>query len=317
LRPAAYLRISKTTASSTVRYHWDSKERLVRESDASGNTLALYIYDDKDRLIAIEKGGQTYYTHTNYRGDILAITDTNKTRVATYKYGPWGELLSSTGTFSQPFRYAGYYFDEETGLYYLKARYYSPELGRFLTKDTFEGFNNNPQSLNLYAYANGNPVMNVDPDGNVAWNALFKKTERIGSYVGGGAAVVAFAAAVAAPLLPVAGTIATVAGGAALIATAVSGGGSIGRILTAKNSAEKKEALTNLTLSAASFAPGVASIRVNNLAKGAEKSAKPVLNYMTSRTISIISAGITYATSNNRSSGSSSKKSTNSSIRKR
>jgi len=163
------LRISKTTSSGTVRYHWDNKERLVRESDANGNTLALYIYDDKDRLIAIEKGGQTYYTHTNYRGDILAITDTNKTRVATYKYGPWGELLSSTGTFSQPFRYAGYYFDEETGLYYLKARYYSPELGRFLTKDTFEGFNNNPQSLNLYAYANGNPVMNVDPDGNVAW----------------------------------------------------------------------------------------------------------------------------------------------------
>jgi len=132
------------------------------------NTLALYIYDDKDRLIAIEKGGQTYYTHTNYRGDILAITDTNKTRVATYKYGPWGELLSSTGTFSQPFRYAGYCFDEETGLYYLKARYYSPELGKFLTKDTFEGFNNNPQSLNLYAYANGNPVMNVDPDGHWA-----------------------------------------------------------------------------------------------------------------------------------------------------
>jgi len=168
LRPAACLRIRKTTASGTICYHWDNKERLVRESDASGNTLALYIYDDKDRLIAIEKGGQTYYTHTNHRGDILAITDTNKTRVATYKYGPWGELLSSTGTFSQPFRYAGYYFDEETGLYYLKARYYSPELGRFLTKDTFEGFNNNPQSLNLYAYANGNPVMNVDPDGNVA-----------------------------------------------------------------------------------------------------------------------------------------------------
>ncbi|MBE0448894.1 MAG: RHS repeat-associated core domain-containing protein, partial [Actinobacteria bacterium] len=162
------LRISKTTPSGTTKYHWDSKERLIRESDAYNNTIALYTYDDKGKLVAIEKDDKIYYTHTNHRGDILSITDANKQRIATYKYDPWGTLLSKTGTFDIPIRYAGYYFDSETGLYYLKARYYSPELGRFLTKDTFKGFNDRPRSLNLYAYANGNPVMNVDPDGDVA-----------------------------------------------------------------------------------------------------------------------------------------------------
>jgi len=166
------LRVAKTTADGTIRYHWDDKDRLVRESDASGNTIALYTYAG-DQLISIEKGGAIYYTHTNFRGDILAITDANQQRVATYKYGPWGELIGKTGTFDIPIRYAGYYFDAETGMYYLKARYYSPELGRFLTKDTFKGFNENPQSLNLYAYCNGNPVMNVDPSGQYSFTFSF------------------------------------------------------------------------------------------------------------------------------------------------
>ena len=91
------LRISETTASGTIRYHWDDNERLIRESDVNGNTLALYIYNDQDQLVAIEKGGQMYYNYTNYRGDILAITDATGNKVA--KYGPWGEPLSQTGTF--------------------------------------------------------------------------------------------------------------------------------------------------------------------------------------------------------------------------
>ncbi|MDA8213353.1 MAG: carbohydrate binding domain-containing protein [Clostridia bacterium] len=168
------LRISKTTASGTIRYHWDDKERLVRESDTNGNTLALYIYDDKGQLQAIEKGGAIYYTHTNHRGDILSVTDISGNRVATYKYDPWGKLISQTGTFDQPFRYAGYYYDSETGIYYLKARYYSPELGRFLNKDTFKGLNEDPQTLNLYVYASGNPIKYTDPSGHGIKTKIFK-----------------------------------------------------------------------------------------------------------------------------------------------
>lgn len=69
-------------------------------------------------LVAIEKNGAVYYPHSNSRGDILAITDAGGNRVASYEYGPWGELISSTGTFDQSWRYAGYYHDADTGLYY-------------------------------------------------------------------------------------------------------------------------------------------------------------------------------------------------------
>jgi RHS repeat-associated protein len=84
-----------------------------------------------------------------------------------YQYDPWGKPLDNFTDALQPFRYAGYYYDEETGLYYLKSRYYSPMLGRFLTRDGY-GFvkYRNPQTLNLYAYAENNPVSNTDPSGH-------------------------------------------------------------------------------------------------------------------------------------------------------
>jgi RHS repeat-associated protein len=72
---------------------------------------------------------------------------------------------------SNPYRYAGYSYDEETGLYYLMSRYYDPEVGRFLTRDTSHGFADDPQSLNLYAYTKNNPVKFTDPDGHWIWVA--------------------------------------------------------------------------------------------------------------------------------------------------
>lgn len=63
-------------------------------------------------------------------------------------------------------RYAGYIYDQGTGLYYLRARWYAPGIGRFLTRDPFEGVTDDPLTLNRYAYAIGNPVLYVDPDGN-------------------------------------------------------------------------------------------------------------------------------------------------------
>jgi len=129
------LRVLKRTPQGLTRYHWDGYGRLVRESDEAGNTLALYVWNTANQLAALQKGGQWYYPHTNARGDILSVTDAAGNRVAAYEYGPWGELLSASGTLQQPWRYAGYYYDTETGLYYLKARYYNSELGRFTSAD--------------------------------------------------------------------------------------------------------------------------------------------------------------------------------------
>ena len=117
------LRVSKTTAAGTIRYHWDDKQRLVRESDANGSTIAQYYYMGI-QLVAMEKAGTLYYVHTNYRGDVVGVSDQNKNIIANYTYGPFGEPLTQTGDANIiPFRYAGYYYDGETGMYYVKARY--------------------------------------------------------------------------------------------------------------------------------------------------------------------------------------------------
>ena len=102
------------------------------------------------------------------------------TVVATYDYDAFGNHIGSTGSVVNPYRYAGYRWDEETGLYYLNARYYLPSVGRFISRDAFHGFEDDPASLNQYNYAHSNPVMFVDPSGyfsasiilNIAMSAL-------------------------------------------------------------------------------------------------------------------------------------------------
>lgn len=66
---------------------------------------------------------------------------------------------------SNPYRYAGYRYDDSIGLYYLMARYYDSNVGRFITRDTFQGIQNDPLSLNQYVYTKNNPVMYIDPTG--------------------------------------------------------------------------------------------------------------------------------------------------------
>ena len=99
-----------------------------------------------------------------------------------YKYDAWGNhaILDGNGNnvtsgigVLNPFRYRGYYYDTETNLYYLQTRYYDPEAGRFISRDSIEyAAPESINGLNLYAYCGNNPVMNVDPTGNAWWEWL-------------------------------------------------------------------------------------------------------------------------------------------------
>ncbi|WP_431019326.1 RHS repeat-associated core domain-containing protein [Anoxybacillus sp. D401a] len=97
------------------------------------------------------RNGTTYYYYVNGHGDVTALTDANGNVVAQYQYDAWGNIISQTGTMasSNPYRYAGYRYDEETGLYYLMARYYDANIGRFITRDTFRGMGACHLSKNL------------------------------------------------------------------------------------------------------------------------------------------------------------------------
>ncbi|WP_052948029.1 RHS repeat-associated core domain-containing protein [Aneurinibacillus tyrosinisolvens] len=105
-----------------------------------------------------------------------SLTDGNGNTVAQYQYDAWGNITSSAGLMkdANSYRYAGYRYDNETGLYYLMARYYDASIGRFITRDTFHGFENDPSSLNQYAYTKNNPVMYIDPTGHWSWKDPIK-----------------------------------------------------------------------------------------------------------------------------------------------
>ncbi|WP_243292303.1 DNRLRE domain-containing protein [Bacillus sp. FJAT-47783] len=163
-------RTSMTTSSGTINFHYD-EGKVIYETDTSNNIIAEYTWDAEGNPVTMTKDGVTYYYHLNGHGDVTALTDENGNTVAEYDYDAWGNIVSQTGTMASvnPYRYASYRYDEATGLYYLMARYYDADTGRFLTRDKFRGFEDDPKSLNQYAYGHGNPVRYVDPEGNWVW----------------------------------------------------------------------------------------------------------------------------------------------------
>ena len=123
--------------------------------------------------------GADYVYKKNLQGDIIGILDSNLNEVVKYTYDSWGKVLSVTDAEGKevtdeyniglvnPFRYKGYYYDYETGYYYLKTRYYNPEWGRFLNADGLFESGHEVLGNNLYTYCSNNPINYCDPDGQL------------------------------------------------------------------------------------------------------------------------------------------------------
>jgi len=170
--------VSKGT---TVDNYYDGDGlRYGKKVNGGDMTVSFYEYSDVTLEINGTTGAQTavnvygnqlisrngQYYMFNGHGDVTAILDASSNVVASYYYDAFGVHTSITGSVSNPFRYAGYKFDDETGLYYLNSRYYDPATARFLSEDTYRGQSSDPLSLNLYSYVKYNPLTYVDPMGH-------------------------------------------------------------------------------------------------------------------------------------------------------
>ncbi len=107
---------------------------------------------------------EEYYYIRNAQGDIVGLFDKTGTQVVSYVYDSWGKLISIDDTSNKnvgeknPYRYRGYRYDTETGLYYLQSRYYNPEWSRFINADAIAGSIGEPLGHNMFAYCKNNVV---------------------------------------------------------------------------------------------------------------------------------------------------------------
>ena len=204
------LRQSKTVGNITTTYTYDSNDRLIKEE---GLKTIEYIYGN-DGIIGIKINGTPYLFRKNLFGDITHIIDSTGNLVGKYSYTAHGECTIETDiagvATDNPIRYRGYYYDEDTNLYYLKSRYYDPEIGRFITIDDIGYLD--PQSingLNLYCYCLNNPIMRVDTSGHLPeW---LRDVIDIGLYVVSAVVATIVGVAVSSVATPVVGIAAGVA----------------------------------------------------------------------------------------------------------
>ena len=184
--------MGKLTAYGNTTFTYDMQGRRLTKGDISfaydgnGNLITqsdglLFLYDHTG-VAGVQYDGRIYLYRKDAQGNIIAILDDTGKVVVRYAYNAWGghtvEVVDSDCAdiaYKNPFRYRGYYYDTETGLYYLHARYYDPTTGRFISPDGIEYLD--PESingLNLYAYCGNNPVMYADPSGHLPeWIADF------------------------------------------------------------------------------------------------------------------------------------------------
>ncbi|MNB90640.1 tRNA nuclease WapA precursor [compost metagenome] len=164
------LRYLKSTGTTSTQVNYDFNGQVITEEKLSGSSIvqqSTYVRGDRLLVKKDKTAGKDYYYLYNAHGDVIQIVDTSGNVVNSYSYDAWGNITSQTEGISNSFKYAGEMYDAETGLYYLRARYYDPSIGRFINEDTEEGQIDNPLSLNLYTYVANNPQRYVDPSGHM------------------------------------------------------------------------------------------------------------------------------------------------------
>jgi RHS repeat-associated protein len=167
---------SPVAATTDTRYFYDSA-RIIEEQDAAMATLATYVYGNYiDEVLTMDRGGQAYYYHQNALWSVAAITDNAGSVAERYSYDAYGAATITNGAgvpvapnawgtphsaIGNPWMFTGRQLDEETGIYFYRARVYDSGKGRFLQRDPRQYID----GMNLYQYVGGRPTFGLDPDG--------------------------------------------------------------------------------------------------------------------------------------------------------
>ena len=195
------IRIGKTYWDSNgtpiyYSYVLDGKRIISETVTGAENYTLYYLYGADGSVEGFIYGNAYYYFQKNLQGDIIRICNCLGETVTEYAYDAWGIITSITGSMAStigrmnPFRYRGYYYDTETGWYYLNARYYDPNVGRFLSPDPnvcVGKFDENAGLIgyNVYVYCANNPIKNIDPTGEFLISTAVLIGVGIGALIGG------------------------------------------------------------------------------------------------------------------------------------
>ncbi len=203
----AGIRISKTSPTENKQFILNGSS-IIQMKDLNDSSKDIFFnYDEVGLLLGFTLREEEYFYTRDITGNIQNVIDTNGNILVKYNYDAWGTVtktnIANTDESAlvmevNPFLYKGYFYDEETGLYYNVTRYYNPEWGRFLNADDVSYLD--PESingLNLFTYCGNNPIMRIDPYGNAWWNPFSWSADTwgaIGSAILVGASVVGLGA---------------------------------------------------------------------------------------------------------------------------
>ncbi len=179
------IRTSKTVNDITTYYN--TKDGVIL-SQTDGTNIMYFQYDNSGTPLGFVYNETQYFYVTNQMGDVLGITEANGNLIAQYLYDDWGKLVSIDTADAEgetaclelananPLRYRGYYFDSETGYYYLQSRYYAPEICRFINADVpviAKVSKEIQNGVNLFSYCCNSPINDSDPDGKISIKSAF------------------------------------------------------------------------------------------------------------------------------------------------
>jgi RHS repeat-associated protein len=154
-------RIYKSSSSGTSIYAYDG-DNLIEETNAAGAVVARYSQGlNIDEPLAMLRSSATSFYHADGLGSITSLANAAGALAQTYTFDSFGKQTASTGSLTNPFQYTGRESDSETGLYYYRARYYDPAVGRFVSEDPM----NLSAGLNFYLYADNSSPLYNDPFG--------------------------------------------------------------------------------------------------------------------------------------------------------